>query len=70
MPTKAECIKAAAVVAAEGYRVLFMVPLEEAARRAARPGGLSYEEQVVRIAAIRAAQPDYTGERVNEVDDD
>jgi hypothetical protein len=54
MPTKAECIKAAAAVAADAYRVLFLYPIEEAARRVVRPGGPTYEEQLERIAAIRA----------------
>lgn len=53
-PTREECIKAAAVIASEGYRVLYTFPLEEAARRAVRPGGPSYEELLVLIADKRA----------------
>lgn len=53
MPTRESCIKAAAVIAAEGYRVLFTFPLDEAARRAMRPGGPSFEELRERIATKR-----------------
>jgi hypothetical protein len=51
---KRECIKRAAVFAAEGYRIMYTFPIEEAARRAVRPGGPTYEELLVRIAAKRA----------------
>lgn len=53
MPTREECIKAAAVVIAEGYRVLYTYPLDEAARLAVRPGGPSFEELRERIAEKR-----------------
>jgi hypothetical protein len=53
LPTKAECIKAAAVIVSEGYRILYTYPIEEAARRAVRPGGPTYDELLVRIAAKR-----------------
>lgn len=55
VPTREECIKAAAVPLAQCYRVLYTYPIEEAARRALRPGGPTYEELLVRIAAKRAA---------------
>lgn len=53
MATREECTKAAAVVLANCYRVLYTYPIEEAARRAVRPGGPTYEELLVRIAARR-----------------
>lgn len=53
MPTKEEACRAAARVASEGYRVLFLYPLDEAARRCVRPGGPSYEEMRERIARKR-----------------
>ncbi|MDY7542652.1 MULTISPECIES: hypothetical protein [unclassified Cryobacterium] len=53
MATREECIKAAAVILADCYRVLYTYPIEEAARRAVRPGGPTYEELLVRIAAKR-----------------
>ena len=54
-PTREECIKTAAVALAQCYRVLYTYPIEDAARRAVRPGGPTYEELLVRIAAKRAA---------------
>ena len=53
MATREECIKAAAVSLANCYRVLYTYPIEEAARRAVRPGGPTYDELLVRIAAKR-----------------
>lgn len=53
MPTKEEACRAAARVASEGYRVLFLYPLDEAARRCLRPGGPSFEEMRERIAHKR-----------------
>jgi hypothetical protein len=50
---KDRCIKAAAVVVAECYRILYTFPIEEAARRAVRPGGPTYEELLVIIAEKR-----------------
>ncbi|MGY4859541.1 hypothetical protein [Cryobacterium sp. AP23] len=44
---------AAAVVLSDCYRVLYTYPLEEAARRAVRPGGPTYDDLLVRIAARR-----------------
>lgn len=52
MPTKEECIRAAAVVAAEGYSVLYDWPLDAAAERSRRPGE-SFESARARIAARR-----------------
>jgi hypothetical protein len=54
MPTREECIAAAGRVAAEGYQILFTFPLDEAARRAVRPGGPSFQELRERIARKRA----------------
>ncbi|WP_105033542.1 hypothetical protein [Cryobacterium aureum] len=53
MATREECIKAAAVSLANCYRVLYTYPIEEAARRALRPGGPTFEVLLVRIAAKR-----------------
>lgn len=50
---KADCMRQAAAVAAEGYRILYTFPLEEAARRAVRPGGPGYEDLLERIADKR-----------------
>ena len=54
MATREECIKAAAVSLANCYTILYTYPLEEAARRAVRPGGPTYEVLLVRIAEKRA----------------
>lgn len=53
MAVREECIKAAAVSLANCYRILYTYPIEEAARRAVRPGGPTYEQLLVRIAAKR-----------------
>lgn len=53
MATRDECMRAAGAIAAEGYRILFTYPIDEAARRAVRPGGPSFEELRVRIAKKR-----------------
>lgn len=51
--TREECIRAAAVHLARCYKILYTYPLEEAVRRAARPGGPTYEELMVLITERR-----------------
>ena len=53
MPTREESVAAAAKVLSRAYRILYFYPIEEAARRAVRRGGPTYEELLVIIAEKR-----------------
>jgi hypothetical protein len=53
MPTREESVAAAAKVLSRAYLVLYFYPIEEAARRAVRPGGPTYEELLAIIADRR-----------------
>jgi hypothetical protein len=53
MPTRDESIAAAADVLSRGYQILYFYPIEEAARRAVRRGGPTYEELLAIIAEKR-----------------
>jgi hypothetical protein len=53
MPTREESVAAAAKVLSRAYRVLYFYPIEEAARRAVRPGGPTYDELLAIIAEKR-----------------
>lgn len=52
-PSREECIRRAAAIFSEGYRVLYFAPLDEAARAAMSPGGPSFEELRAAIARRR-----------------
>ncbi|WP_079705180.1 hypothetical protein [Plantibacter cousiniae (nom. nud.)] len=53
LPSREACIKRAAAILFECYRVLYFVPLDEAARAAMSPGGQLFEELRAGIAIRR-----------------